>query len=64
MRVAPVAIYLGLSGPGGYSAEDKYRIFMRYRYTSCVEILLEHLSHEQYDIKVSCLSVTSPSVAR
>ncbi|XP_006788811.1 nucleolar complex protein 4 homolog isoform X2 [Neolamprologus brichardi] len=36
---------------GGYSAEDKYRIFMRHRYTSCVEILLEHLSHEQYDIK-------------
>uniref|UniRef100_A0AAX7T1J0 CCAAT-binding factor domain-containing protein n=1 Tax=Astatotilapia calliptera TaxID=8154 RepID=A0AAX7T1J0_ASTCA len=31
---------------GGYSAEDKYRIFMRHRYTSCVEILLEHLSHE------------------
>lgn len=40
---------------GGYSAEDKYRIFMRHRYTSCVEILLEHLSHEQYDIKESAM---------
>uniref|UniRef100_A0A665X851 CCAAT-binding factor domain-containing protein n=1 Tax=Echeneis naucrates TaxID=173247 RepID=A0A665X851_ECHNA len=40
---------------GGYNAEDKYRIFMRHRYNSCVEILLEHLDHEVYNIKESAL---------
>lgn len=38
---------------GEFSAEDKYRIFMRHRYNSCVEMLLEHLSHELYGVKVS-----------
>lgn len=41
-----------LSFTGGYSAEEKYRIFMRHRYNSCVEMLLEHLSHEVHSIKV------------
>ncbi|KAG7223874.1 hypothetical protein INR49_015130 [Caranx melampygus] len=38
-----------------YSAEEKYRIFMRHRYNSCVEMLLEHLSHEVHNIKESAL---------
>ncbi|XP_074547211.1 nucleolar complex protein 4 homolog isoform X2 [Halichoeres trimaculatus] len=40
---------------GYFSAEDKYCIFMRHRYNSCVEILLEHLSHEQHEVKESAL---------
>nr|XP_046231590.1 nucleolar complex protein 4 homolog isoform X2 [Scatophagus argus] len=40
---------------GGYSAEEKYRIFMRHRYNSCVEMLLEHLSHELHGVKESAL---------
>ncbi|XP_030290595.1 nucleolar complex protein 4 homolog [Sparus aurata] len=40
---------------GEFSAEDKYRIFMRHRYNSCVEMLLEHLSHELYGVKDSAL---------
>uniref|UniRef100_A0A7N9B1Z9 Nucleolar complex associated 4 homolog n=1 Tax=Mastacembelus armatus TaxID=205130 RepID=A0A7N9B1Z9_9TELE len=36
-------------------AEEKYRIFMRHRYNSCVEILLEHLSHEVHRVKESGL---------
>lgn len=38
---------------GNYSAEEKYHIFMRHRYNSCVEILLDLLSHDVYNIKVS-----------
>ncbi|XP_034566261.1 nucleolar complex protein 4 homolog [Notolabrus celidotus] len=41
---------------GSYSAEEKYRIFMRHRYNSCVEMLLEHLSHEQHGVKESAMS--------
>ncbi|KAM9338243.1 nucleolar complex protein 4 homolog [Symphorus nematophorus] len=40
---------------GGHSAEEKYRIFMRHRYNSCVEMLLEHLSHELHGVKESAL---------
>ncbi|XP_047425149.1 nucleolar complex protein 4 homolog [Mugil cephalus] len=40
---------------GGYSAEEKYQMFMRHRYNSCVEILLEHLSHELHAVKESAL---------
>nr|XP_020465489.1 nucleolar complex protein 4 homolog [Monopterus albus] len=40
---------------GKCSAEEKYRIFMRHRYNSCVEMLLEHLSHEGYSVKESAL---------
>ncbi|XP_032395906.1 nucleolar complex protein 4 homolog [Etheostoma spectabile] len=40
---------------GGYSAEEKYRMFMRHRYNSCVEMLLEHLSHELHGVKESAL---------
>ncbi|XP_060917560.1 nucleolar complex protein 4 homolog [Labrus mixtus] len=40
---------------GGYSAEEKYRIFMRHRYNSSVEMLLEHLSHEHHEVYESAL---------
>uniref|UniRef100_A0A8C8DKF9 Nucleolar complex associated 4 homolog n=1 Tax=Oryzias sinensis TaxID=183150 RepID=A0A8C8DKF9_9TELE len=40
---------------GESSAEDKCRIFMRHRYNACVEILLEHLNHEQFAVKESAL---------
>ncbi|XP_049460685.1 nucleolar complex protein 4 homolog [Epinephelus fuscoguttatus] len=40
---------------GEYSAEEKYRMFMRHRYNSCVEMLLEHLSHELHSVKESAL---------
>uniref|UniRef100_A0A8C9Y6W0 Nucleolar complex associated 4 homolog n=1 Tax=Sander lucioperca TaxID=283035 RepID=A0A8C9Y6W0_SANLU len=40
---------------GEYSAEEKYRMFMRHRYNSCVEMLLEHLSHELHGVKESAL---------
>ncbi|KAM8829174.1 nucleolar complex protein 4 homolog [Spinachia spinachia] len=40
---------------GGLSAEEKYRLFMRQRYSNCVEMLLEHLDHELYSVKESAL---------
>lgn len=39
--------------PGHYSAQEKYNIFMRHRYSSCVEMLLELLDHELHQIAVS-----------
>ncbi|XP_068430444.1 nucleolar complex protein 4 homolog [Clinocottus analis] len=40
---------------GGLSAEEKYRMFMRHRYNSCVEMLLELLNHELHCVKESAL---------
>ncbi|XP_058473421.1 nucleolar complex protein 4 homolog [Solea solea] len=40
---------------GSYSAEEKYQIFMRHRYNSCVEILLDLLCHEVHDVWESSL---------
>uniref|UniRef100_UPI003AAAD26F nucleolar complex protein 4 homolog n=1 Tax=Centroberyx gerrardi TaxID=166262 RepID=UPI003AAAD26F len=40
---------------GEHSAEEKYCMFMRHRYHSCVEMLLEHLSHESHQVKESAL---------
>ncbi|XP_075999468.1 nucleolar complex protein 4 homolog [Genypterus blacodes] len=40
---------------GGHSAEDKYRMFMRHRYNSCVEMLLEHMDHELHEVKEGAL---------
>ncbi|XP_068609333.1 nucleolar complex protein 4 homolog [Brachionichthys hirsutus] len=40
---------------GEYSAEEKYRIFMRHRYISCVESLLDHVGHELYGVRESAL---------
>uniref|UniRef100_A0A8C8MN60 CCAAT-binding factor domain-containing protein n=1 Tax=Oncorhynchus tshawytscha TaxID=74940 RepID=A0A8C8MN60_ONCTS len=40
---------------GDRSADEKYCMFMRHRYNSCLELLLEHISHESYQIKESAL---------
>ncbi|CAB1318624.1 unnamed protein product [Coregonus sp. 'balchen'] len=36
---------------GDRSANEKYCMFMRHRYNGCLELLLEHISHESYQIK-------------
>lgn len=46
-------VTVGLCLSGGYSAQEKYSIFMRHRYSSCVEMLLELLEHQRHQIKVS-----------
>uniref|UniRef100_A0A673IXD5 Nucleolar complex protein 4 homolog n=1 Tax=Sinocyclocheilus rhinocerous TaxID=307959 RepID=A0A673IXD5_9TELE len=38
---------------GDRSALDKCRIFMRHRYNNCVELLLENIGHEAFQVKVS-----------
>ncbi|KAJ8286290.1 hypothetical protein GJAV_G00036770 [Gymnothorax javanicus] len=38
-----------------HSAEQKYRIFMRHRYNSCVDLLLEVIQHESFRVKESAL---------
>lgn len=40
---------------GSLGPEDKYRLFMRLRYSSCVETLLELLDHENLDVRDSAL---------
>lgn len=47
-----VCTWLGLFS-GDLSAEEKYHIFMRHRYNSCVELLLENIGHEVFQVKVS-----------
>lgn len=43
---------VSLPPPGSLGPEDKYRLFMRLRYSSCVETLLELLDHEDLDVRV------------
>uniref|UniRef100_A0A8D2L8G7 Nucleolar complex associated 4 homolog n=1 Tax=Varanus komodoensis TaxID=61221 RepID=A0A8D2L8G7_VARKO len=38
-----------------YSAEDKYKIWMRYRYRSCVNCLGELMGHKSFQVKESAL---------
>uniref|UniRef100_A0A668AKQ4 Nucleolar complex associated 4 homolog n=1 Tax=Myripristis murdjan TaxID=586833 RepID=A0A668AKQ4_9TELE len=40
---------------GSHSADEKYGMFMRHRYSSCVEMLLELLSHESHQVKEAAL---------
>ncbi|XP_031433237.1 nucleolar complex protein 4 homolog [Clupea harengus] len=40
---------------GERSADDKYRMFLRYRYNSCIEQLLENMGHKVYQVKESSL---------
>ncbi|XP_046870824.1 nucleolar complex protein 4 homolog [Hypomesus transpacificus] len=40
---------------GTHTADEKYSMFMRHRYNSCVELLLEHISHESFQIKETAL---------
>uniref|UniRef100_A0A8V0ZHA0 Nucleolar complex associated 4 homolog n=1 Tax=Gallus gallus TaxID=9031 RepID=A0A8V0ZHA0_CHICK len=37
---------------GNYSAEEKYKIWMRHRYNDCVESLSELLGHDSFQVKV------------
>ncbi|KAJ8260693.1 hypothetical protein COCON_G00164160 [Conger conger] len=38
-----------------HSAEQKYRMFMRHRYNSCNDLLLELMHHESFQVKESAL---------
>ncbi|MGH0169164.1 UNVERIFIED_CONTAM: hypothetical protein FKN15_056001 [Acipenser sinensis] len=38
-----------------YSAEDKYKVWMRHRYSSCVQQLLELMGHDEYQVKEAAL---------
>ena len=40
---------------GNYSAEEKYKIWMRHRYNDCVESLSELLGHDSFQVKESSL---------
>ncbi|XP_067395899.1 nucleolar complex protein 4 homolog [Emydura macquarii macquarii] len=42
--------------PDNYSAEDKYKIWMRHRYNSCVNCLVELMGHESFQVKELSLS--------
>lgn len=48
---ACVTLRLCLSGR--YSAQDKFSIFMRHRYSSCVEVLLDLLDPQHHPTAVS-----------
>ncbi|XP_060105182.1 nucleolar complex protein 4 homolog [Heteronotia binoei] len=41
--------------PESYSAEEKYKIWMRHRYNSCVSCLVELMSHKSFQIKAASL---------
>ncbi|XP_036385719.1 nucleolar complex protein 4 homolog [Megalops cyprinoides] len=40
---------------GNRSAEEKYSMFMRHRYNSCRDLLLDLIGHESYQVKESVL---------
>ncbi|KAI7795828.1 nucleolar complex protein 4 homolog [Triplophysa rosa] len=40
---------------GDRSAKEKYHIFMRHRYNNCVELLLENIGHNVFQVKESSL---------
>lgn len=48
---------------GDRSAEEKYHIFMRHRYNSCVELMLENVSHESFQVKETSLCAVMKFVA-
>ncbi|XP_067232262.1 nucleolar complex protein 4 homolog [Chanodichthys erythropterus] len=48
---------------GDRSAEEKYQIFMRHRYNSCVELLLENIGHEAFQVKEASLCALMKFVA-
>lgn len=41
-----------LHPPDGYSAEDKYKIWMRHRYNDCLDSLAELMGHDAFQVKV------------
>ncbi|XP_026052225.1 nucleolar complex protein 4 homolog isoform X1 [Carassius auratus] len=48
---------------GDRGAEEKYRIFMRHRYNNCVELLLENMDHEAFQVKEASLCALMKFVA-
>uniref|UniRef100_A0A8C1ZYR1 Nucleolar complex associated 4 homolog n=1 Tax=Cyprinus carpio TaxID=7962 RepID=A0A8C1ZYR1_CYPCA len=48
---------------GDRSAEEKYRIFMRHRYSNCVELLLENIGHKAFQVKETSLCALMKFVA-
>ncbi|XP_066502272.1 nucleolar complex protein 4 homolog [Hoplias malabaricus] len=40
---------------GNHGADEKYRIFIRHRYHNCVELLLESIGHEVFQVKEAAL---------
>ncbi|KAI5612852.1 nucleolar complex protein 4-like [Silurus asotus] len=40
---------------GAWNADEKYHMFIRHRYNSCIELLLENIGHESYQVKESSL---------
>lgn len=66
-RERPRGRGVGASAPrlclaGNYSAEEKYKIWMRHRYNDCVESLSELLGHDSFQVKVSCGTVAGMRV--
>lgn len=51
-----------LSLTENYSAEDKYRIWMRHRYRDCVGYLGELMGHDAFQVKVGPESSADPGV--
>ncbi|XP_073727463.1 nucleolar complex protein 4 homolog isoform X1 [Misgurnus anguillicaudatus] len=48
---------------GGRSADEKYHMFMRHRYNNCVELLLENMGHNDFQVKESSLCAIMKFVA-
>lgn len=57
-----VCLCLFLSLAESYSAEDKYRIWMRHRYRDCVGCLGELMGHEAFQVKVGPEPAADPRV--
>lgn len=49
---------------GRSSAQEKYSIFMRHRYSSCVDMLLELLEHQRHQVAVSETTKKLPADSR
>ena len=45
-----------------YSAEDKYKIWMRHRYNDCVDCLAELMGHDAFQVKVGPEPCAEPRV--
>lgn len=57
---ACVTLRLCLSGR--FSAQEKFSIFMRHRYSSCVEVLLELLDHQHHQHHPTAVSGRRPAL--
>lgn len=57
-----LCLCLCLSLAESYSAEDKYRIWMRHRYRDCVGCLGVLMGHEAFQVKVGPEPAADPRV--